>query len=344
MANLKLVATSVLVVGLASAGAFALAASRARDRDPKPAADAPAPAPAAKPRAALKDEPQQRVSGQIITVRGRVVDPNGRPVAGATLRAFDRSRDDSPAPAASTGADGRFVMQVPESRWRPALRERNAARYPWLIATAQGFGPGWASAVREPGAADELTIRLVEEGPPIEGLIVGLEGRPVAEAQIKLRAVWLARDGKSVGLAQRAQEHGLDGPWVGLDSLPAAITMTTGSDGRFRMTGIGRDRIADLIISGPTIATIQLYVLDGDGPALTTTSAIVMGTPDRSRTTYHSRKFEYVAAPPSRSKASSGTRTPAGPSLVSSSTPSLSRRTTGPWGSKPPRTPRDTIA
>ena len=80
--------------------------------------------------------------------------------------------------------------------WRPALRERNAARYPWLIATAQGFGPGWASAVREPGAADELTIRLVEEGPPIEGLIVGLEGRPVAEAQIKLRAVWLARDGK----------------------------------------------------------------------------------------------------------------------------------------------------
>ena len=97
--------------------------------------------------------------------------------------------------------------------------------------------------------------------------------------------------------SSRAQEHGLDGPWVGLDSLPAAITMTTGSDGRFRMTGIGRDRIADLIISGPTIATIQLYVLDGDGPALTTTSAIVMGTPDRSRTTYHSRKFEYVAAP-----------------------------------------------
>ncbi len=54
--------------------------------------------------------------------------------------------------------------------------------FPWVIASAPGFGPGWASAIREPGASGDLTIRLVEEGLPIEGRVVNLEGRPVAGA------------------------------------------------------------------------------------------------------------------------------------------------------------------
>ena len=79
--------------------------------------------------------------------------------------------------------------------------------------------------------------------------------------------------------------------------MPTAIdAATTGPDGRFRLAGIGRDRIAEMLISGPTIATAQLYVLNRDGPAIR----------DRRprcddaraiRTIYHARRFEYAAAP-----------------------------------------------
>ena len=56
-----------------------------------------------------------------------------------------------------------------------------------------------------------------------------------------------------------AQDLGVVNPWQDLFRLPATITATTGPDGHFDWRGIGRDRIAELIISGPTIATAQLY-------------------------------------------------------------------------------------
>ena len=151
-------------------------------------------------------------------------------------------------------------------------------------------------AVREPGAPGEVVIRLVEDGPPIEGRVVDLEGRPVAGARVKAGQFWFARDGELSDWLAKAADAGIQGPWQGLDQLPAAIAATTGPDGRFRLAGIGRDRIAELLISGPTIAAAQLYVLNRDGPAILTANPQAMA-PERSRTTYHARRFEYVAAP-----------------------------------------------
>ena len=48
------------------------------------------------------------------------------------------------------------------------------------------------------GAPGELTIRLVEDGPPIEGRIVDLEGRPVAGARVKVERT-LVRRGRRPG-------------------------------------------------------------------------------------------------------------------------------------------------
>ena len=214
---------------------------------------------------------------------------------GATVRAFDRGDDYAPPPQVTSSSDGEFLMRVPESRYRPSFRGRDEATYPWLVATAPAFGPGWASAVRASGSRDDLIIRLVEEGPPIQGHIVDLEGRPVAGVRVQVAHIWFARDGRLSEWLDRAKEHSTDGPWVGLDQLPAATKATTDTDGRFRLTGIGRDRIAEVFISGPTIATVQLYVLDRDGPAVTTTGGRLMSAAYPK--TYHSRQFEYVAAP-----------------------------------------------
>jgi hypothetical protein len=185
------------------------------------------------------------------------------------------------------------LMRVPPWRRDSAVRQGDAM-FPWVVASAPGFGPGWAAAVREPGASGDVAIRLVTDGPPIEGRIVDLEGRPVAGARVKAESVWLAMDGKLSDWLAKAADGGVQGPWEGLHQLPTALTATSGADGRFRMAGIGRDRIAELIVSGPTIATAIVYALNRDGAAIGTTNTNAM-TPER--TIYHARRFEYAIAP-----------------------------------------------
>jgi hypothetical protein len=239
--------------------------------------------------------PKDAAPGEMIEVHGRVVGPKGQPVAGAAVGAAYLDRETKPAPEATSAADGRFFLRVPPWRRNSALRPPGAM-FPWLVASAPGFGPGWASAVRGPGEAGELTIRLVEDGPPIEGHVVDLEGRPVAGARVKVERIWFAREGKLADWLARAGDAGVRGPGHGLDWLPATTTAATGPDGRFRLTGTGRDRIAELFVSAPTIATAQLYVLSRDGPAVVTIDPQAL-IPQQSRTTYHAPQFEYAAAP-----------------------------------------------
>src|SRR5438270_159458 len=82
-------------------------------------------------------------------------------------------------------------------------------------------------------------------------------------------------------------------------SRPAGRTAGLGSagpDGRFRLAGLGRDRLAQLLVSGPAIATAQLYVANRDGSAIRTDNPRAM-VRQQSRTTYHARRFEYAAEP-----------------------------------------------
>ena len=230
---------------------------------------------------------------KMIEVHGQVVEPDGRPVAGANVQTAHLDREIKPAPETTSGPDGRFFLRVPPWRRDSAVRADDAMS-PWVVASAPGFGPGWASAVRQPGEAGEITIRLVADGLPIEGRIIDLEGRPVVGAGVKVECVWFSKDGKLSDWLARAADSGGRGPWQGLDQLPTALTVTTGDDGQFRLGGIGRDRLAELIVSGPTIATAQLYAMNREGAAITSTDAESM-LPER--TIYHARQFEYAAAP-----------------------------------------------
>ncbi len=127
------------------------------------------------------------------------------------------------------------------------------------------MGPAGPRPCDPPGDPGETTIRLVEDGPPIEGRIVNLEGRPVVGARVKVANIWLARKGNLSAWLDQVRNGGIRGPWQGLDQLPSTVETTAGPDGRFRLTGIGRDRLAELLVSAPTIATAQLYVANHDG-------------------------------------------------------------------------------
>jgi hypothetical protein len=100
-----------------------------------------------------------------------------------------------------------------------------------------------------------------------------LEGRPVAGARVEADAILFDEQGDLPGWIAKARNGAAGKPWQGLARLSlkavaspgrvspieplAAIAATTGADGRFTLTGIGRDRIADLIVSSPGIATSE---------------------------------------------------------------------------------------
>jgi hypothetical protein len=64
-----------------------------------------------------------------------VVDPDGRPVVGSTLRTAYLDRELKPALEATSGPDGRFFMRVPPWRRDSAVRQHDAM-FPWVVASA----------------------------------------------------------------------------------------------------------------------------------------------------------------------------------------------------------------
>ncbi len=106
---------------------------------------------------------------------------------------------------------------------------------------------------------------------PIEGRILDLEGRPVARAKIQVRRLvapnnmtmyekWLAA--MAPGAPSPRPEYP-PWPFMELTSGTPALwpAVRTDADGRFRLTGIGRDRIATLDVSGDTIAFQTIRVI-----------------------------------------------------------------------------------
>jgi RNA polymerase sigma factor (sigma-70 family) len=145
----------------------------------KPSATAAAPA-ASEPLV-----PTNQTSGETVPMQGRVVGPDGQPVAGATVRLITLGGwYTSPDPGCTSAPDGRFLLPVPREMYD---RIWNAGEVtPRVVATAQGFGLGWV----DPVGQQDVTVRLVANDPPIEGRIVDAGGRPIRGVTIKAHNVW----------------------------------------------------------------------------------------------------------------------------------------------------------
>jgi RNA polymerase sigma factor (sigma-70 family) len=291
MTELKFAMTAALAaVAVATAGALAVGSGRV---DPPRPVTAPQAGGEMKRPPALKDTPAP-ASGELVEVRGRVIDPKGNPVAGAVVHTtYLDSR-------ASSGPDGRFVMRVPRPGRSQLMTDHSL---PWLIAAAPGFGMGWARGALQNGASGEATIRLVEEGPPIEGRIVDLEGRPVARARIRLDGFYYVRSARGAyaeagdlsAWFARAKDADARVLYSGLGFVAARfVAVNTDADGRFRLTGIGRERIALFFVEGPTIATFLLNAMTRDGPEV---RAMDRRSAKVKTTIFHGARFAYSAEP-----------------------------------------------
>ncbi len=223
--------------------------------------------------------------------------------------------DTDPVPMATSGPDGRFSIRLPKPDDDAAL-EGYLAMYPWLVASAPGYGVGWCERVLRPDRPAEQVVTLVEEGPPIEGRIVDLEGRPVVGANVQAAGSGTTRTETSPAGSPRLATappatsgkvlqacRSTRSPRSRSANIAIELSRSPprpGTDGRFKLTGIGRDRIADLIVSGPGIATTEVYAFSRPEPEIRT---VDRGMMRRQPFIVHAPQFQLALAPAGGSKA-----------------------------------------
>jgi protocatechuate 3,4-dioxygenase beta subunit len=297
----KLKATAAVALGLAALAAvgFVVAAAgrpAADDRQQEPPAGALRSTPAAGPTAARgtppskdKDEPGERVD-----VRGRVVDHDGKPLAGAKLFAVHAAESHAISePRATSGPDGgfRFTMSARNLRKSPSVE---GTPYYRVAATLDGFGLAWAENA-EIARGDELILRLVRDV-PIRGRILDLQGKPVVGATVAVESIYAYPDEDLSSYIKALRNRG-NPPmgarfWFGPPPGRPEV-LTTDAEGRFRLDGVGRERAVQFKLEGPTIRHLTFKALTRapeaiDGPL-----------PDQGTNDFplHPATFDHLAEP-----------------------------------------------
>jgi RNA polymerase sigma factor (sigma-70 family) len=261
LTKLKIATVLLLAVGVAAAGLLtrqALATKQVATQQ------------VAAPQASAKDTKTAARQGQgklpavpskkgdeAVEVTGHVLGADGKPCAGAKLYLWTnavKKQDDMP-PLATTGADGRFRLTV-----ATADLEREAK----IVARAKDQGPDWASIAKLDKGGD-VTLRLAKDDVPINGRVIDLEGQPVAGVTIEVGRLEQSKMKRWLELARKGTSNHQDRELAAL-ALDGQTTVTTGKDGRFRLTGFGRDRVVMLRVRGDTIEHCLFWVATTDEP------------------------------------------------------------------------------
>ena len=241
-----------------------------------------------------------------VLLHGRVERPDGSPAVGARIYAIEPNYDPidpTPEPEvdARTGPEGRFNVAVPTPK-AGEDEEGPSGRSPvTVVAMAEGFGPAFASF---PEVGGDLTLRLAPDDVPIEGRVLDVDGRPVVGATVLVRSLlrhpggdlepWL-EELRREGVAYLVQRRVLK-DWSGGAVERLIGPATTGDDGRFRLEGIGRERVVGLWIEGPTIETMIAYARTRAGETLRYPPYSRFDNKGR-KVVYHGPRFDHIAGP-----------------------------------------------
>jgi RNA polymerase sigma factor (sigma-70 family) len=240
--------------------------------------------------------------GEILVYQGRVLDPDGKPFAGAAvyLVSYALKKPDNPPIRATSGADGRFRFQAAKSDFDTSLEE-----HPWtytpILARARGLA---FAVVTADGSSKEWTLRLARDDVPISGRIIDLQGRPVAGATVTVVSVRMPStgglDGFLKALRERNEVANLFYPHLnsGLQAQPEPPVIPpvrTDAEGRFRIAGVGRERITTIQIEGPTIETQRVLVRTRPGATLRVPAHKDAYQPEL--VTIYGNDLEHVAGP-----------------------------------------------
>jgi RNA polymerase sigma factor (sigma-70 family) len=211
----RLWAAALSVAVLVAAGAL-IAASTSPDTSQLSKKDAPPPV--------AKDAP--RPAAEKLTVTGKVIDADGKPIAGAKLYVpyFKKEppiseEDIGTKLVGETAADGTYKVEIEKTE---------ITRY--LVVGADKSAIGWANLENASGK-HEANVKLVNDA-PVEGKVIDTEGKPVAGAKVAVMSVLVPK---------------------------------TDKDGKFSLKGIGTERIAVVEVTASGYAKSSIYVITRSG-------------------------------------------------------------------------------
>ncbi|MGP0066139.1 MAG: carboxypeptidase-like regulatory domain-containing protein [Isosphaeraceae bacterium] len=158
-----------------------------------------------------------------------------------------------------SGADGRFEILLARAEWDDvcSIPDRfgpQVRTFPLVAAVAARYGPSWV-LLPKPEARADVTLQLVKDELPIEGRILDLEGRPVPGATVTTDEIFATHGEDLTPVIKSGMLSDEPAKWKCLSPSIAGLTqtLTTDREGRFRLAGMGRERVVFLGISGPTI-------------------------------------------------------------------------------------------
>ena len=234
----------------------------------------------------------------VLTFHGRVIGPDERPATRAAIYTMLPSARESVVPIlrANTGADGQFRFTLPQAEFDDAVS--GPSRALTILALAEGLGPDWID-LRQPPDGD-LPFRLVDDSVPISGRILDLQGKPVVGVAIKrgrIKAEGTGGIDSYLNLLRddpkRAADHRFAKDFWNNPLPGQPVSVMTDTTGRFRLTGIGRDRIVEIEIEAPTIQSATIT-------AMTRPSATVAsprGTSTVVAKTIYGASFDHLVPP-----------------------------------------------
>jgi beta-lactamase regulating signal transducer with metallopeptidase domain len=222
--------------------------------------------------------PAKEEHGDVVTVRGQVLRPDGRPAVGAKVSAIwyvgTIEAEYRPIASVITSPGGLFELVYRKSQ-SGKVRDCVAD---WKETTievdAEGCGVEWKYGPSI-DAARPLVFKLSPDF-PIHGRLVDLQGQPVAGVVVSVVSIWRFGNGTPDAWLDRFKgdvpyaatpRPGLAGERMARERTEAWAV--TNQEGRFVVRGITAERLATLALRGETIRYTKLEVMTRNMPAIT---------------------------------------------------------------------------
>ena len=216
-----------------------------------------------------KPLPPKQENGDLVTVRGQVLKPNGQPAVGAKVFALSKYWTlhgwRHLFATAIAGPVGQFELPIVV----PTELHGRAGDWFWIAARADGFGMQWIQlgGRRRNEAGTKPVLKLVPES-PVHGRVVDWTGKPMPGVRVKVLELSTAQDGDDLGRWLKGLRSGErkalyrqpDLILTTNDDVPQP-PLVTDQEGRFVLRGIGPERIARVELRGETMAYAQFDVV-----------------------------------------------------------------------------------
>ena len=269
----RAIALTLMFLGAVATGA----GQPAMNDDPK---DSPAGPPS--PVAVRPDDANPIPAPGRMFVVGRVLDPRGNPVPGASVVVHARSLAFRRAPYTSrfkliplgdARADSSGRFRIDAHRTSSSQHESFGA-----VALAPGYGVGWVEL--DPDDDQPTADISLRPEQVMHGRLFDVQGRPVPDVRVSVMSISSDAARARAELHHSSVHRRIDGVAYGdrdANDFPAwPRPITTDSEGRFTMRGVGQNLHARLIVGHPRFAHDRIEVKTDDPSGSTTLTAALV--------------------------------------------------------------------